>query len=385
MWRKELGDGYPGPIVSADRVFTVETFDRKREIVRAFDRKTGQQVWERGWDGSMNVPFFSAKNGDWVRSTPAFDGECLYVGGMRDLLVCLDASTGEIRWQVDFMERYASPLPKFGLVCSPLVVADAVYIQAGSGFVKLDKRTGASVWRCLEDAGGMYGSAFSSPVYETILGQAQLVVQTRDLLAGVDPERGEVLWKQEVKAFRGMNIQTPVVVDDLLFTSCYGGASILYKLTRDPAGFSVAEVWRDKKSQGYMSTPVVVGGNIYFHRKDQRFSCLDPATKEILWRSPPLGRYCSLVSNGKEVLALNQKGELLLFEATPEQFNLLDRREIAEQDTWGHLAVAGDQLFVRELRAIAAYRWRNPPLAGSASSPSTPTSSQPQPRPVDGV
>jgi outer membrane protein assembly factor BamB len=45
QWRVEIAEGYPGPIVSADRVFTVETKDRSDEIVRAFDRRTGKQVW----------------------------------------------------------------------------------------------------------------------------------------------------------------------------------------------------------------------------------------------------------------------------------------------------------------------------------------------------
>ena len=33
-------------------------------------------------------------------------------------------------------------------------------------------------------------------------------------------------------------------------------------------------------------------------------------------------------------------------------------RQISKQETWGHLAVTGDQVFIRELKAIAAYRWR---------------------------
>ena len=43
--------------------------------------------------------------------------------------------------------------------------------------------------------------------------------------------------------------------------------------------------------------------------------------------------------------------------AGPEKFELLARKKISEQETWAHLAVAGDELFVRELNAISAYRW----------------------------
>ena len=363
LWRQEIGHGYSGPIVSQDKVFTVETRNKEKEIVRAFDRKTGEQIWETAWEGAMKVPFFAARNGSWVRSTPAYDGQHLYVAGMRDVLVCLEALDGTIKWQVDFVKRFDTPLPDFGFVCSPLVSDGAVYVQAGGALVKLDKESGATLWRSLKDVGGMYGSAFSSPVLAAPNGVHQLVVQTRNELAGVNPQSGAVLWQQPVKAFRGMNILTPVLLNTTVFTSSYGGGSYLYNLEQGNSGITVSEIWRDKKSQGYMSTPVIIDGHIYLHRRDKRFSCVDPRTKKILWTSKAkFGQYLSLVANGNRILALDQQGELLLIDANPQAFTLVDRRKIAK-DTWAHLAVAGDQLFVRELQAIAVYRWHDPVLA----------------------
>ena len=71
----------------------------------------------------------------------------------------------------------------------------------------------------------MSGGAFSSPIVATLEGQKQLVVQTRQELAGVDMASGKVLWKQAVPAFRGMNILTPTVVDNKVFTSSYNNKS----------------------------------------------------------------------------------------------------------------------------------------------------------------
>jgi len=361
MWRQEIGHGYSGPIVSEQRVFTVETLDKKKEIVRAFDRASGEQIWETSWEGAMKVPFFAARNGSWVRSTPAYDGEHLYVAGMRDVLVCLRAQDGTVKWRVDFMKAFETPLPDFGFVCSPLVIDDAIYVQAGGGLVKLDKETGEVHWRSLDDGGGMYGSAFSSPLLASPAGVTQLLVQTRNALTGVNPEDGSVLWQQPVKAFRGMNILTPVVLGDSIFTSSYGGASKLYDLKRSGSEFEVSERWSERKSQGYMSTPVVIEGHIYLHRRDKGFSCLDPQTKKVLWTAKSkFGSYWSLIANNNRILALDQKGELLLIDANPKAFTLLDRRKIAKRDTWAHVAVAGDQVFVRELQAIAAYRWSEP-------------------------
>ncbi len=129
-WRVELGPSYSGPIVASDRVFTTETKDKKFEVVTAFDRKTGKELWRTQWEGSMTVPFFAKANGDWIRATPACDGESLFVAGMRDVLVCLDAKTGKERWRVDFVQKLEAPLPEFGFVCSPLLDGDALYVQA---------------------------------------------------------------------------------------------------------------------------------------------------------------------------------------------------------------------------------------------------------------
>ena len=65
----------------------------------------------------------------------------------------------------------------------------------------------------------------------------------------------------------------------------------------------------------------------------------------------------SLVTQGDRILALDQRGMLFLLGASKEKFDLIDQRKLSSNDTWAHLAVAGDQLFVRELNALAAFRW----------------------------
>jgi outer membrane protein assembly factor BamB len=358
LWRVDLGPGYSGPIVSADRVFTTETRDKQEEVVTAFDRTTGKKIWSAGWKGSMTVPFFAKENGDWIRATPALDGDFLFVAGMRDVLVCLDVATGKERWRVDFMERYKTPLPAFGFASSPLTDATGVYVQAGASFVKLNKKTGATIWRALPDDGGMNGSAFGSPTLTRLAGREQLLVQTRTQLAGVDPAKGDVLWSQTVKAFRGMNILTPTVFEDGVFTSAYGGQSLLLRVADDAGKLSAKETWVNP-AEGYMCSPVVVDGHAYFLLRNQRVICLDLKTGKECWTTKKtFGKYWSLVAQGKHILALDQRGILYLLAANPEKFDLLDERKIADAETWAHLAVVGDQLFIRELNGLAAYRWK---------------------------
>lgn len=360
LWRVELGPSYSGPIVAGDRVFTTETREKKFEVVTAFDRKSGQQLWQAKWEGALSVPFFAKSSGDWIRATPACDGERLFVAGMRDVLVCLDVNTGAEVWRVDFVKKLESPVPDFGFVCSPLVDGEAVYVQAGASVVKLNQRTGEILWRALKDKGGMWGSVFSSPIIATLGGQRQLVVQTREKLAGLTLDKGDVLWVQPVEAFRGMNILTPVVHQDILFTSTYGGKTIGFKIALASGKFTVTEAWAHK-SQGYMSTPVVVDGVAYEHLKSQRVMAIELATGRELWTSEQsFGKYWSLVANGDRMLALDQRGLLYLFRTNREKFDLLDQRKLTKEETWAHLAIAGEELFVRELNALTAYRWSGP-------------------------
>ena len=98
--RVELGPSYSGPIVEGDRLFTTGSKDKKFEVVTAFDRKMGKELWRAQWVGVMTMPFFAKSNGGWIRA-----------------------------------------MPHFGFVCSPLVDGEFVCVQAGANFVKLNKRT----------------------------------------------------------------------------------------------------------------------------------------------------------------------------------------------------------------------------------------------------
>ena len=362
LWRVDrLGPGYSGPVVAADRVFATQTVDKKTEVVTAHDRATGRELWRASWDGAITVPFFAAKNGSWIRATPAYDGETLYVAGMRDVLVALDGRTGKERWRVDFVKQSGTPPPDFGFVSSPLADETGVYVQAGAGFAKVDKKTGKVLWRALTDGGGMMGSAFSSPVFARLAGKDQVVVQTRTRLAGVDRASGRELWAREIPSFRGMNILTPVPVGpDGVFTSTYGGNTRLVKVRGDGGRYTPEDAW-GFKYEGNMTTPVVVGGHAYLLGKDRRLVCVDLAAGKAAWRTDErFGEYWSLVANGDKILALDERGTLFLFRANPKKYEPLDQRKVADADAWAHLAVCGDEVFVRDLTGLTAWRWRSP-------------------------
>ncbi len=372
VWKAPAGLSYSGPIVSETMVFVTETKEKTTEIVHAFDRATGKELWKAEWPGAISVPFFAKKNGDWIRSTPAYDGKSLFVAGMRDMLVSLDAKTGREQWRVDFVKELNAPVPEFGFVCSPLVDGEFVYVQAGNAVVKLNKATGKVIWQSLRNPDGiMTAGAFSSPVIAELAGRRQLVVQTREKLAGISLETGEVLWLQPVPNFRGMNILTPVIYGDTIFTSSYQNKSWLYRVAREGERFTVQQVW-ENTAQGYMSTPVVIDGYAYLHLANQRIACIDLRTGERTWTTTQrFGKYWSMVAQGDRILALDEEGKLLLLKANPKAFELIDERPVSDPEAWAHLALCDDQVFIRDLNTLHVYRWRTakpaPAVSGGAA------------------
>lgn len=356
----DLGPSYSGPVMDESRVYTTETVDEEEEVVRAFDRESGEELWSTRWEGSMQVPFFAARNGSWIRSTPAVHGDSLYVAGIRDVLVCLDTRTGEERWRVDFTERFGAPLPTFGFASSPLVADGAVYVQAGASLVKLDSANGDTIWRSMEDGGGMMGSAFSSPVLADLAGETQLLVASRSSLVGVRPNTGDVLWSQPIRTFRGMNILTPQPYGDGVFLSAYGGRAQFFSVHGDGEEFVAEELWNNR-AQANMTSPVVIDQHAYLYLRSKRFCCVDLESGEVAFISEPLGdEYWSIVGQGDRMLALNESGELFMIEANPQELRIIDRMEVADTETWAHLAVDRDQVMVRSLDQLITFRWQSP-------------------------
>ena len=308
-WRIELAPSYSGPVVSKDKVFVTYTRNEQYEGVRALDRVSGEQLWQAEWEDTMQVAELGTSMGSWIRATPTLDGDSLYVAGMPDLLVCLDPDTGDVRWRVDFRARYGTPLPELGFVSSPLVVDDGVYVQAADSFVKVDKRTGESLWRSLEREDKGQG-AYSSPGLGVVHGRSQLLVADIDAIAGVEPSTGTVLWRLVLDSYDQGCILTPIVHHGGVFTSTRASQTGHYPLVCEDDLFSITDGWKNKLV-AYMSAPVVVGDFAYLHLKNERFACVDLRDGNVNWISNrPFGRYCSIVWCQNRILALNNEGQL---------------------------------------------------------------------------
>ncbi|MEM6692850.1 MAG: PQQ-binding-like beta-propeller repeat protein, partial [Planctomycetota bacterium] len=157
------------------------------------------------------------------------------------------------------------------------------------------------------------------------------------------------------EAFRGMNILTPTVIGNRIFTSTYGGRSHLFEVSQSGGPYSVNEVWNEK-SQGYMSSPIVIEDTIYMHGKNKRLIAMDVNSGEMLWSSQPMGKYQSMIRQGKRFLVLDERGDLMLLRHNREKMEIVDQIKVAD-DSWAHLAVTDDHVIVRDLAALKVFRF----------------------------
>ncbi|HKB05862.1 MAG TPA: PQQ-binding-like beta-propeller repeat protein [Gemmataceae bacterium] len=358
VWRVELGPSYSGPVVLTDRVIVTETVDEKTEAVRALDRDTGKELWKAQWPGGQQVISEARPRGEAIRATPASDGKSVFVGGMHDLLVCLDVADGKERWRIDFVNEFKGRQPDMGMASSPQLDGDAVYTLAAGGIVRVNARTGMVDWRTLTDDPKLEGGATSSVQVAPVAGRKTVVALNRKTLTLLDPESGKVLWKQTVPAYRNTSTSTPVLLDDTgVLVSMVGGRTMRFDAAADGDKVTAKRTW-DVSPVTYMSTPVLVGGHLYAHLYTQRIACVEAKTGRVKWTGDrPFGEYWSMVVRGDRILALDQKGVLYLLHANPRKFELLDERKVGEAETWAHLAVCGDEVYVRDMKGLTAYRW----------------------------
>jgi outer membrane protein assembly factor BamB len=106
----------------------------------------------------------------------------------------------------------------------------------------------------------------------------------------------------------------------------------------------------------------VCDNHVYWHLRNQRIACYNLDTGKEAWRSSEsFGKYMSMAVNGNRVLALDQEGELFLLEMSPEKLTVVDEYKVSKDASWAHVAVCDNEVFIREQRAIVAYKWHDAP------------------------
>jgi outer membrane protein assembly factor BamB len=323
------------------------------EVFLALDADTGTELWARPVGPSP--PGRGAGNGDGPRSTPAVDGEFVYVLNAYVSLFCLRASDGGIVWERDLFEEFGGELPDFEAAASPLVVGDLVLVNgpaggAGQKFFGLAKIDGRTVWERPSAK-----LTHSTPVLTTLHGARQAVFFTAGGAVAMIPESGEELWRYPYNVSVPTAI-APVIAEDTIYHSAgYSTGARAARITKSGLAFRATELWRKRDELiNFWSTPVYHQGHLYgLYGHDYGVSaplkCVELATGVEKWSQPNFGPGQVLLVDGT-ILLLTADGRLILVAPTPDRYQELARFKALSGTCWNAPAISQGRIYARSIK-----------------------------------
>lgn len=238
-WSVPLGPGVACPIVVAGRVHVTSMSPDGQFVVAAYDAVTGAELWSTTFDPGP-LPEITPPN-EPASSTPAGDGERVYVHLSTRGLLALDAKTGSPVWEHKLPPPFY--LMGWGAANSPIVFEDLVIFNLDDDLapylVAVDKRTGEQRWKTERpDVLGGY----AVPVLCTANGRTDVVVAGSGRMQGYDPRTGREIWT--CNSLVRTIMTTPVVQGDRIYfavQSVGDSTRVLKKALLD---------WRDTNQDG---------------------------------------------------------------------------------------------------------------------------------------
>ena len=364
-WSVEIGAGYSGPAVADDRVFITDRLVEPKQIerVHCLDAKTGRQLWSHTYDCPYTISYQAGP-----RACVTVDDDRAYALGAMGHLHVFDAGAGAVLWKKDLNKEYDIRMPIWGIAAAPLIYDDLVILQIGGAdgacVVALDKKSGEEEWTALRDR-----ASYSAPILIEQGGKDVCVAWTGDSVAGLNPEDGEVYWRQPFPSRKmPIGIATPVVSKDRLFVTSFYDGSLMLKLDQNRA--ACEKLWhrigrseRDTDAlQSIIATPLFLGDHVYGVDSYGELRCLKAEDGDRVWEdqtATPRARWSNIhmVQNGKRTWMFNERGELLIAELSPSGFKEIDRAKVIEPTSeqlrqrggvcWAHPAFADKHIFIR--------------------------------------
>jgi outer membrane protein assembly factor BamB len=362
-WRVPVGRGYSSPVVARGRVYLtdVEVANAAAtEQVICFDERTGARLWTHAYAAAY-PDWALGPNGGGPRATPVVCDGKMYTLGALGHLFCLDAADGAVVWSKDLAK--ALGVTEFtGITGSPLVEGDRLILEPcakpGACVVAFDRKTGAEVWRALDDS-----FTYSSPIAFTAGGKRQLVVWTQEAITSLDPATGHTWWREPLRTPGDMAVSTPVCSGDRLLV-----AGLMMRLDPDRPAASV--LWpADKALKARVlsntSTAMLEGDYVYSAKTSGELVCLEAKGGKEVWHEDGVtvqgnGSSIHLVRNGDSVLAYTDQGDLVRARVSPMGYQELGRAHLLDGTyafnghprAWAMPAYADRHVFVRNDREL---------------------------------
>lgn len=357
VWRHDLGSGHAGPVVFGGRVivFHREGADMVTEALGAAD---GKPVWRHAYPATYRDSFGFD---DGPRAVPCIAGGKVVTHGPEGIVQALDFETGRLVWEFDTVAELDSPQGYFGRACSPLVVDGKVLLNVGgrdgAGVIALDVETGKLVWKADDEEAG-----YSSPIVVPEDASVSAFFTRTGVLITRNAD-GKVLaedfFRAEIDA--SVNAAAPVACGEgrLLFSAAYDVGAGLWQWNRDTG--KLAKLWQKQDVlDSHYTTPVYHDGHVYgLHGRQEtgmKLRCVTVANGKVAWEAPERIQGGTLILVGDKLLMHAESGELWVFKATPEKFDLIRRSQITRAGHRSHTAFAKGLLYARDAEKMVVVR-----------------------------
>lgn len=270
------------------------------------------------------VPLFKIEQPDPVHSlnsyaspSPILDGEQLYCHFGTWGTACVNTKTSKIVWKTNLPTKHSVGPGSSPCLCGKVLVIPCDGIDA-QFVIGLDTATGKEVWKTQRPP--MAGSevethkAFSTPLLIEHEGKQQVVVPGAQWVVAYEPSTGKSLW--QVNYAPGFsNVPRPVFSNGIVYVCTGYMVPELWAIRVDGKGDVTAShvAWKIKQQVPAMSSPIVVGEEVYFVSDNGIVTCVNAATGEQYWKKRIGGNFSAspMLADGK-LFFCSREGETTL-------------------------------------------------------------------------
>jgi outer membrane protein assembly factor BamB len=335
LWKGSIGKGFSSVTVAKGRVYSMGNLEEV-DTVYCLDAETGKGIWKHSYPSALDPKAFEGG----PLSTPVVDEDRLYTMGKFGQFFCLDASTGAVKWTNKFEPPALTKADYhvwWGFAGSPLITGDRVILPVGTAGVAMDKLTGKEIWN-----NGPGHSGYSTPVLFNSDAVSCFAFVSGHQVVAAQVSNGEIRWTLPWKTTWDQNASDVIVSAGKIFVSTgHGVGCALFDFT---SGKPV-QVWRNKNLRTYLSSCILWKGFLYGF-DDRQLNCVDWNTGEVKWSAPDLGLGGLILADGK-LIALTEKGTLLVAEASSEAYRPLAEAQILGGRCWSAPSLSDGRLYVR--------------------------------------
>jgi outer membrane protein assembly factor BamB len=363
VWKVPSEGGFSSFVTGGNRVFTLslkEIEGAKQEALVALDANTGRELWSAPlnfakYDGGGDSGAPDNKGGDGPRSTPAVDGARVYAYSSQMSLRAFDAATGKIVWTHDVVKENNGRNIQWENATSPLIEGGLIYVAGGGqgeSILAINPKDGSVSQKAFDEK-----MTHATPVAATILGQRQIIFFLQSGLLSVEPGTLKELWRYAFD-YKTSTAASPVVSNDIVYCAAgYGVGAGAVRIAKQGSAFTATELYRSRGNKpicNHWSTPVAKDGYLYgmFQFKEYAkgpLKCVDIATGQVKWEKEGFGPG-QVILAGDQVLALSDRGDLVLIATDPAAYKEVARAHVLEGKCWTTPIVANGRIYARSTK-----------------------------------